>query len=76
MLPNDAIFLCVVSEPHHKSSTLYDHQCVFGNDMHPTEENVSFLLDWCDPEFPPKIKYYVYIMTYSSVMKKKCKLVR
>jgi hypothetical protein len=49
---------------------------LFGNDMHLTEENVSFVLDWCDPEFPPKNKYYVYRMTHSSVMKKKCKLVR
>jgi hypothetical protein len=48
----------------------------FGNDMDLTEENVSFLLDWCDPDFSPKIKYYVYRMTYLSVMKKKCKLVR
>jgi hypothetical protein len=56
LLPNDAIFLCVVSGHRHKGSTLYDQQCVFGNDIHLTEENVSFLLDWCDPEFLPKIK--------------------
>jgi hypothetical protein len=48
----------------------------FGNDMDLTEENVSFLLDWCDPDFSPKIKYYVYRMTYLSIMKKKFKLVR
>jgi hypothetical protein len=70
LLHNYTIFLCVVSRPYHKGSTLYDKQCVFGNNMDLTEENVSFLLDWCDPDFPPKIKYYVYIMTYSSIMKK------
>jgi hypothetical protein len=49
---------------------------VFENDMDLTVKNETFLLDWCDPEFPPKIKYYVHRMTYSSLMKKKCKLVR
>jgi hypothetical protein len=34
---------------------LYMMSSEFGNDMDLTEENVSFLLDWCDPEFPPKI---------------------
>jgi hypothetical protein len=75
LFSNDTIFLCVASEPHHKGSTLFDMQCVFGNDIDPIEENVSFLFDWWDPNFPLKIKYYVYIMTYSSFMRKKCKLV-
>jgi hypothetical protein len=44
--------------------------------MYLTVDNETYLFEWCDPEAPPKIKYYVYRMTYSSVMKNKCKLVR
>jgi hypothetical protein len=44
--------------------------------MYLTEDQVSFLLDWCDPDISPKIKYYVYKMTYSFVMRRKCKMVR
>jgi hypothetical protein len=42
-----------------------------GNNMHLTVDNETYLFEWCDPESPPKIKYYVYKMTYSSFMKKK-----
>jgi hypothetical protein len=38
--------------------------------MHLTVDNEIYHFEWCDPESPPKIKYYVYKMTYSSVMKK------
>jgi hypothetical protein len=37
---------------------------------------MSFRLDWCYTDFPPKIKYYVYKMTNSYFMRKNCKLVR
>jgi hypothetical protein len=57
-------------------STNFYKQYLFENDMYLTEDDVSFLLDLCDPDFPPKIKYYVYKMTYSSVMRNKCKVVR
>ena len=75
LLPNDTIFLCVASGPQHRGCTDYDKQCMFGNDMYLTEDHVSFLLYLCDPASPPKIKYYLHKMTYSSV-RKWCTLVR
>jgi hypothetical protein len=58
------------------SQTLIRIVCLETTCIYVTEDDVSFLLDWCDPNFSPKIKYYVYKITYSSVMRKKCKLVR
>ena len=70
LLPNDTIFPCVASGPKHRGSADFDKQCMFGNDMNLKEDHVSFLLDWCDPASPPKIKYYLHRMTYTCVKRK------
>jgi hypothetical protein len=55
LLSNDTIFLFVALVPQHKGSTKeFDKQCLFGNDMYLIEDQVRFLLDLCDPDFPPK----------------------
>lgn len=68
-------FICVASGPNWQGDKEFDKQCVFGNDMYLNEMHVSWLTDFCDPKFPPAIKYYVCKMTYSSVVENKCKMV-
>jgi hypothetical protein len=64
------------SGPQHRGYTDFGKQFMFGNNMYLIEDQVSFLFYRCDPGFPPKIENYVYKLTYSYVMRIKCKLVR
>lgn len=66
---------CVASGPDCKGNEEFDKQCIYGNEMFLDEEQVQFLHNWCD-DVAPKIKYFVYKMTPSSVVSKKCKMVR
>jgi hypothetical protein len=54
----------------------FDWHCIYGNDMSLTESQVTFLGDFCAGlEEDELFKIYLFEMTHSSVIEKKCKMV-
>jgi hypothetical protein len=62
--------------PRSEKSISFDWHCIYGNEMWLTENQVQFLVGFCnDLNEDDRFKVYLYKMTNSSVIQKKCKMV-
>jgi hypothetical protein len=73
---NIAIIVYNYVGPKSKRSISFDRNCIYGNDMCLTAKQVEYLVQFCNGlNEHDHFKVYLFRMTNSSVIKKKCKMV-